>query len=73
MAEEDYKLNHNLLPCSSLKADFNSVQNVARLIFFDRFLLKCVQSTTANERCSASLFAFQKKAIAKSRLRNILH
>ena len=37
----------------SLKADFHSVQNVARSIFSERFLLKCVKSTTANEICSA--------------------
>jgi hypothetical protein len=49
------------------------VQNVARSIFCDRFLLKYVQSTTANEICSAWLFVFQKKAIAESRSRNILH
>ena len=36
-----------------LKADFHSVQNVARSIFSERFLLKCVRSTTANEICSA--------------------
>ena len=37
----------------TLKADFHSVQNVARSIFSERFLLKCVKSTTANEICSA--------------------
>ena len=57
----------------SVKADFHSVQNVARSIFCDRFLLKCVLSTTADEICSAWLFVSQKKAIAKSRLRNNLH
>jgi hypothetical protein len=57
----------------TLKTDFYSVQNVARSIFCDRFLLKCVQSTAANELCSAWLFVFQKKVIAKSRSRNILH
>ena len=36
-----------------VKADFHSVQNVARSIFIERFLLKCVKSTTANEICSA--------------------
>ena len=36
-----------------VKADFHSVQNVARSIFSERFLLKCVKSTTANEICSA--------------------
>ena len=36
-----------------LKADFHSVQNVARSMFSERFLLKCVKSTTANEICSA--------------------
>ena len=36
-----------------LKADCHSVQNVARSIFCDRFLLQCVQSTTTNEICSA--------------------
>ena len=36
-----------------LKVDFHSVQNVARLIFSKRFLLKCVKSSTANEICSA--------------------
>ena len=30
-----------------VKADFHSVQNVARSIFSERFLLKCVKSTTA--------------------------
>jgi hypothetical protein len=30
----------------AIKADFHSVQNVARSIFCDRFLLKCVQSTS---------------------------
>ena len=37
----------------AVKADFHSVQNVARSIFSERFLLKCVKSTTANEICSA--------------------
>ena len=37
----------------SVKAVFHSVQNVARSIFCDRFLSKCVQSTAANEICSA--------------------
>jgi hypothetical protein len=32
-----------------------------------------MESTTANEICSAWLFVFQKKAIAKSLPRNILH
>ena len=36
-----------------IKADFHSVQNVARSIFSERFLLKCVKSTTANEIRSA--------------------
>ena len=36
-----------------IKADFHSVQNVARSIFSERSLLKCVKSTTANEICSA--------------------
>ena len=36
-----------------VKADFHSVQNVARSIFSERFHLKCVKSTTANEICSA--------------------
>ena len=35
------------------KADFHSVQNIARSIFSERFLLKCVKSSTANEICSA--------------------
>jgi hypothetical protein len=58
-----------------VKAYFHSVQNVARSIFCDRFnfFWNVCQSTTANEICSAWLFVFQKKAIAKSRLRNILH
>ena len=56
-----------------IKADFHSVQNVARSIFSERFLLKCVKSTTANEICSAWLFVIQKKALAKSRSRDILH
>jgi hypothetical protein len=47
-----------------IKVDFHSVQNVARSIFCDRFLLKCVQSTTANEICSAWMFVFQEKANA---------
>ena len=38
---------------SLTKADFHSVQNVVRSIFSERFLLKCVKSTTANEICSA--------------------
>ena len=38
---------------SLLKADFHSVQNVARSISSERFLLKCVKSTTANEIWSA--------------------
>ena len=37
----------------ALKADFHSVQKVGRSIFSERFLLKCVKSTTANEICSA--------------------
>jgi hypothetical protein len=41
--------------------------------FFDRFPLKCVQSTTTNEICFARQFVFQKKAIAKSRSHNILY
>ena len=57
----------------SVKADFHSVQNVARSIFSERFLLNCVKSTTANEICSAWLFVIQKKALAKSRSRDILH
>ena len=36
-----------------IKADFHSVRNVARSIFSERFLLKCVKVTTANEICSA--------------------
>ena len=56
-----------------VKADFHSVQNVVRSIFSERFLLKCVRSTTANEICSAWLFVIQKKALAKSRSRDILH
>ena len=31
------------------KGGFHSVQNVARSIFSERFLLKCLKSTTANE------------------------
>ena len=42
-------------------------------MFSERFLLKCVKSTTANEICSAGLFVIQKKALAKSRSRDILH
>ena len=42
--------SYRLVP---VKADFHSVQNVARSIFSERFLLKCVKSTTANEICSA--------------------
>jgi hypothetical protein len=38
---------------TGLKVDFHSVQNVAQSIFCDRFLLKCVQPTTANEIYSA--------------------
>ena len=37
----------------SVKADFHSVRNVARSIFSERFLLKCVKSITANEICTA--------------------
>jgi hypothetical protein len=44
------------------------VQNVARSIFCDRFLLKFVQSTTANDICSASLFVFQKKPITAQKV-----
>ena len=47
-----------------LKADFHSVLNVGRSIFIERFLLKCVKSTTANEIRSAYLLVFQKKALA---------
>ena len=57
----------------SFKADFHSVRNVVRSIFSGRFLLKCVNSTTANEICSAWLFVIQKKALAKSRSHYILH
>ena len=56
LVEVDFeKVPHGTLHAShcSVKADFHSVQNVARSIFCDRFLLKCVQSTTANEICSA--------------------
>ena len=35
--------------CVFAKGGFHSVQNVARSIFSERFLLKCVKSTTANE------------------------
>ena len=38
---------------AGLKVDFHSVQNVARSTFSERFLLKCVKSTAANEICSA--------------------
>ena len=37
----------------AVKVDFHSVQNVARSIFSERFLLKCVKSTKANEICSS--------------------
>ena len=37
----------------SFEADFHSVQNVERSIFRERFLLKRVKSTTANEIHSA--------------------
>ena len=33
----------------SFKADFHSVQNFMRSILIERFLLKCVNSNTANE------------------------
>ena len=57
-----------------LKADFHSVQNIARSIFSERFLLKSVKSATANEICSVWLFVIQKKALAKARFkRRILH
>ena len=38
---------------SGVKVDFHSVENVARSIFSERCLVKCVKSTTANEICSA--------------------
>ena len=42
-------------------------------MFSERFLLKCVKSTAANEICSAWLFVIEKKALAKSWSRDILH
>ena len=40
---------------ATIKADFHSVQNVARSIFCDRFLLKYVQSTTAEWKSAFTL------------------
>ena len=47
------RLWKNMVLHRHVKADFHSVQNVARSIFSERFLLKCVKSTTANEIRSA--------------------
>jgi hypothetical protein len=58
---------------STLRRIYIQWKIIARSIFCDRLLLKCVQSTAANEICSARLFVFQKKAIEKSRSRDILH
>ena len=66
--EQMCKFNHD-----TLMGDFHSVQNIARSIFRDHILLKCVHSSSSNKTSSTWLSAFQKKAIAKSRLRDILH
>ena len=47
------KLINQYLTLRLLKANFHSVQNFARSIFSEHFLLKYVKSTTANEICSA--------------------
>ena len=56
-----------------LKADFHSVQNVARSTFSERFLLNYKQSSGKNLISCGWLHTFQKKALAKSRSRDILH
>ena len=57
----------------SLKADFHSVQNVARSTFSERFLLNYKQSSGTNLISCGWLHTFQKKALAKNRARDILH
>jgi hypothetical protein len=54
-----------LIQLFQLKADFHSVQNVARSNFCDRFLLKCVQSTTANEFVPLECLYFKRKRSQK--------
>ena len=60
------KCENRILICVNKTGDFHSVQNVARSIFCDRILLKCVQWSSSNKICSTWLFVFQKKAIAKN-------
>ena len=56
-----------------VKADFHSVQNVARSTFSERFLLNYKQSSGTNLISCGWLHTFQKKALAKNRSRDILH
>ena len=58
---------------SYMKADFHSVQNVARSTFSERFLLNYKQSSGTNLISCGWLHTFQKKALAKYRSRDILH
>ena len=56
-----------------LKADFHSVQNVARSTFSERFLLNYKQSSGTNLISCGWLNTFKKKALAKDRSHDILH
>ena len=56
-----------------LKADFHSVQNVARSTFSEHFLLNYKQSSGTNLISCGWLHTFQKKALAKNRSRDVLH
>jgi hypothetical protein len=50
---------------TGLKVDFHSLQNVAGSIFYDRFLSKCVQSTTAIEICLRLTVCISKESDRK--------
>jgi hypothetical protein len=58
---------------TELKADFHSVQNVARSTFNVCFLLKYKHSSGTNLISYSWLHTFRKKAIANNRSRDILN
>ena len=72
VVEEPFAWNDQVL-FVSFRADFHSVQNVARSSFSERFLLNCKQSSGTNLISCGWLHTFQKKALAKNRSHDILH